>query len=105
MAYVHLLVIHALPSLQHISSSRLSAFDADQRRTKVLDEFLDLVPFLGDKESTLRFTSMKEAWEDVWSRIGSRQSQEAKAEDVSATGMYSRNSVSSVNLVVHTCSA
>ncbi|KAJ9117521.1 hypothetical protein QFC22_004371 [Naganishia vaughanmartiniae] len=81
MAYVHLLVTHALPSLQYTPSERPSSSDSHQLRAEVLDEFLDLVPFLGDKESTLRYTSVKEAWEDVWTRIGSRQTHKGNAEE------------------------
>ncbi|KAJ9114105.1 hypothetical protein QFC20_001621 [Naganishia adeliensis] len=73
LTYVQVLISHSLPSLGHVWT-RQSGFSDDDRPEILSDDILRMVPFLGDVKSTLRFASIREVWEDVWTHMGEANS-------------------------------
>jgi hypothetical protein len=65
LAYLHTLLSLRLPSLdnRYLKEGKLSVAD-------VKAEIDALVPFLSDQKSTVRYGSVREAWEAVWGTIG-----------------------------------
>ena len=65
IAYLHTLLSLRLPSLSptHLASQNLSAVD-------VQSEFGQLVPFVVESKSTVRFETARDAWASVWEAIG-----------------------------------
>lgn len=65
LAYLHILLSSRLPSLdqQYLSSGSVSV-------DEVKNDFGEFLPFLVDTKSTVRYESVREAWTDVWERIG-----------------------------------
>lgn len=73
LTYVQVLISHSLPSLGHVWT-RQSGFSDGDRPEILSDDILRMVPFLGDVKSTLRFASIREVWEDVWTHMGEANS-------------------------------
>ena len=69
LAYTHTLLSFRLPSL----SEDDLAFQAVERE-EIRSEIGDLVPFLIESKSTVRYTSTREAWTAIWDRIGGQVS-------------------------------
>jgi hypothetical protein len=65
LSYLHTLLSLRLPSM---SPERLAQQDITIDEIK--SEVTNLVPFLMDQKSTLRYTSAREAWSAVWETIG-----------------------------------
>ena len=65
VAYLHTLLSFRLPALEEIYLR-----DSGVEITDVKSEIGRLVPFLVDPKSTIRYTTIREAYSSIWERIG-----------------------------------
>lgn len=75
LAYTQVLLSLALPSLGHVWTTQGTSHHGPCPEI-LSDEILRLLPFLADAKSTVRYISVREAWEDVWTRSGERDAAE-----------------------------
>jgi hypothetical protein len=68
VAYLHTLLSFRLPSLDGTYLK-----DSGVEITDIKTEIGRLVPFLVDPQSTIRYTTAREAYSSIWERIGTNE--------------------------------